>query len=95
MTKKEITRKYREWRKANGNKKPNRVLVNMWWEDESPEDKCVDVIALRSCDINTENVKDDAGILWYASGLRGLLELTSPDNGSDFVVSEVIEFYKK
>ena len=36
---------YREWRKANGNKKPNRVIVRMHWEDE-PENSLVDTIGI-------------------------------------------------
>lgn len=38
--------------------------------------------------------KDDAVILFYVSGLKGLLDLMKPNNGSDFIVDEVLEFYK-
>lgn len=94
MTKKEITRMYREWRKANNNQKPNRAIIKMYWEDESPEEARVDTISLRGFDINTEQCPDDAMILWYAGGLKGVLELTKPNNGSDFVLTKVLEFYK-
>ena len=86
---------YRDWRKENNNRKPNRVIVKMHWEDEKPEDWKVDTISLNGF-INISNPpKDDAVILFYASGLKGLLDLMKPNNGSDFVVDEVLEFYKK
>ena len=86
---------YRDWRKENGNRKPNRVIVKMHWEDEKPEDWKVDTISLNGF-LNISNPpKDDAVILFYASGLKGLLELMKPNNGNDFVVDEVLEFYKK
>jgi hypothetical protein len=95
MKKKQIIQMYRDWRKANGNKKPNRVIVKLYWEDESPADARVDTVAICPFDINTESrVKDDAIVLFYASSLSGLLELMKPDNGSDFIVTEVLEFYK-
>ena len=95
MTKKDIKTLYRAWREENGNKKPNRVIVKMHWEDEKPEDWKVDTISLNGF-INISNPpKDDAVILFYASGLKGLFELMKPGNGSDFVVDEVLEFYKK
>lgn len=91
----DIRADYKDWRKENGNQKPNRVIVKMHWEDEKPEDWKVDTISLNGF-INISNPpKDDAVILFYASGLKGLLELMTPDNGSDFVVDEVLEFYKK
>jgi len=86
---------YRDWRKENNNRKPNRVIVKMHWEDEKPEDWKVDTISLNGF-LNISNPpKDDAVILFYASGLKGLLDLMKPNNGSDFVVDEVLEFYKK
>ena len=95
QTPEDIRADYREWRKENGNKKPNRVIVKMHWEDEKPEDWKVDTISLNGF-INTSNPpKDDAVILFYASGLKGLLDLMKPNNGSDFIVDEVLEFYKK
>ncbi len=95
QTPENITEDYRAWRKENANKKPNRVIVKMHWEDEKPEDWKVDTISLNGF-LNISNPpKDDAVILFYASGLKGLLELMKPNNGSDFVVDEVLEFYKK
>lgn len=91
MSKKEITELYRTWRRENGNKIPNRAIVRMRWEDEV-DNPLVDTIALQSADVNTN---EDAWILYYAGrGLKGLLELLEPNNGSDFVVDEVLEFYK-
>ena len=83
---------YREWRNANNNQKPNRALIKMQWEDEPDEEPRTDIVALRTYN---ELCADDNSILWYASGLRGLLELLQPGNGSDFVMTEVVEFYKK
>ena len=79
---------YRAWRKEHNNARPNRVIVKMRWEDE--EEERVDTIALHTYDINA---KDDAYILFYAP-LRGIYDLTKPNNGSDFVVTEILEFYK-
>ena len=95
MTKKNIITLYREWRKENGNKKPNRVIVRMHWEDE-PERELVDTIGIIPNELigYTENMPGDALILFYVSSLQGLFELTRPDNGSDFVITEVCEFYK-
>ena len=90
MTKKEVIKMYRDWRKANCNRKPNRAIVKMYWEDETSNNTRVDTVSLEAFDVNT---KDDALILFYASGLNGLLELMKPDNGSDFIVVEVLEFY--
>ena len=95
MKKKQIIQMYRDWRKANGNQIPNRAIVKMYWEDESPVEARVDTVAICPFDINTASrVKDDAIVLFYASSLSGLLELMNPDNGSDFVILEVLEFYK-
>ena len=95
QTPENIRADYRDWRKENNNHKPNRVIVKMHWEDEKPEDWKVDTISLNGF-INISNPpKDDAVILFYASGLKGLLDLMKPNNGSDFVVDEVLEFYKK
>ena len=86
---------YQGWRKENGNKKPNRVIVKMHWEDE-PERQLVDTIGIvpESKIGFTENEPGDTMILFYVSSLEGLLELMQPGNGSDFVVDEVLEFYK-
>ena len=95
QTPENIRADYRDWRKENKNRKPNRVIVKMHWEDEKPEDWKVDTISLNGF-INISNPpKDDAVILFYASGLKGLLDLMKPNNGSDFIVDEVLEFYKK
>ena len=86
-----IVEMYRAWRKENNNRKPNRAIVKMHWEDGDNTEKGyqVDTISLNGF-INI----DDAFILFYASGLKGLLELMKPGNGSDFIVDEVLEFYK-
>ena len=94
-TLKDIVALYREFRKENKNRKPNRVIVRMHWEDE-PERQLVDTIGIvPASKIGwTEDIPGDALILYYISSLRGLLELTKPGNGSDFVVDEVCEFYR-
>ena len=96
MKKNEIKQMYRDWRKANGNKKPNRVIVKMRWEDDDNTDKDyqVDTIAIQKCDGGIYP-GDDGWILYYVSSIDNLLRLMTPDNGSDFVVTEVLEFYKK
>ena len=91
MSKKEITELYRSWRKQYNNQRPDRAIVRMYWEDEGKDEKRTDTIALKTYDVE---VKDDDNILFYAGGLKGLLELTKPNNGSDFVVTEVLGFYK-
>ena len=95
MSKKDIQELYRLWRKENGNQKPNRVIVRMYWEDEGPRYDKVDTIALETYDCDTDIPGDDGWILWYADGLKGLYALLKPGNGSDFVVTEVLEFYKR
>ena len=97
MTKKQVKDLYRQWRKENGNQMPNRAIVKMRWEDDDNTDKGyqVDTIALESCD-DEPYPQDDAYILFYAGrGIKGLLDLMTPNNGSDFVVLEVLEFYKQ
>lgn len=90
---------YRDWRKENGNKKPNRAIVKMRWEDGDNTDKGyqVDTIAIvpKSRLSECEENPDDIAILYYVSSLEGLLSLMKPGNGSDFIVDEVLEFYKK
>lgn len=89
--KKDIIRMYREWRKANNNQKPNRVIVRMHWEDE-PENHLVDTIGLEPAYVWFFD--DNPAILFYCSKISGIYDLTKPDNGSDFVVDEILEFYK-
>ena len=90
---------YRDWRKENNGQKPNRVVVKMRWEDDDNTDKGyqVDTIGIVPLSMigNTEDVPGDAMILYYVSSIDGLLGLMSPDNGSDFVVLEVLEFWKQ
>ena len=93
QTEDNIREMYRAWRKENGNKKPNRAIIKMHWEDEDIDDTRVDTIGL--VDKRWWDNCDDIAILWYASGLKGLLELMQPDNGSDFILDEVLEFYKQ
>jgi hypothetical protein len=95
QTPEDIRADYKDWRKENDNRKPNRVIVRMHWEDE-PEKQLVDTIGIVPLWKigDTENVPDDAVILFYVSSLDGLISLMKPDNGSDFVVDEVLEFWK-
>ena len=95
QTPENIRADYRDWRKDNNNRKPNRVIVKMHWEDE-PENQMVDTIAIVPARLIGwyEDFADDWSILYYASSLKGLLELMKPNNGNDFVVDEVLEFYK-
>ena len=95
MKQKDIIQMYRQFRKEHNNQKPNRVIVRMHWEDE-PERDLVDTIAIVPNRIigNTENYPGDAMILFYISSIDSLWELTKSDNGSDFIVDEVLEFYK-
>jgi len=96
QTQENVREDYREWRKDNNNRKPNRVIVKMHWEDEPKDDFKVDTICIKAGGIDIGNLpKDDAVILYYVSSLEGLLDLMKPGNGSDFIVDEVLEFYKK
>jgi len=96
QTEDNIREMYREWRKENGNKKPNRVIVRMHWEDGDNTDKGyqIDTIGIQKYDF-MNCPKDDCWLLYYVSSLKGLLSLMKEDNGSDFVLDEVLEFYKK
>lgn len=95
MKKKDIIQMYRDWRKKNQNQKPDRVIVRMHWEDE-PERDLVDTIGIIPNRLIgfTEDIPGDALILYYVSSIQELYKLTKPDNGSDFVVEEVLEYYK-
>ena len=97
MTKKEVTKLYQDWRAANRQQKPNRVIVRMSWEDgdNSESGSQVDTIGIiLNRNIGNNPPKDDAMILYYVSSLPELLNLMKPNNGSDFVVQEVLEFYR-
>lgn len=95
QTEDNIREMYREWRKENENKKPNRVIVKMHWEDD-PENINVDTIAIIRGGIDICNIpSDDAQILFYCSSLKELLQLLKPGSGADFILDEVLEFYKK
>ena len=98
QTPENIRTDYREWRKENGNRKPNRVIVKMRWEDGDNTEKgyqvdTIGIVPLRKIGW-TESEPGDALILYYVSSLEELIGLMEPDNGSDFVVDEVLEFYK-
>lgn len=88
----ELVKMYREWRKANGNQKPNRVIVKKYDDDETPEEARVCTIGIQSHDSWFWN--DNPFICYYASTLKGLWQLTIPGNGSDFTITEFLEFYK-
>lgn len=98
QTPENIRTDYREWRKENQNRKPNRVIVKMHWEDDenTEKDYQIDTIGIipQSKIGNTENIPGDALILYYVSSLEELIGLMKPGNGSDFIVDEVLEFYK-
>lgn len=95
QTESNIREMYRNWREENGNKKPNRVIVKMHWEDD-PENIKVDTLAIIRGGIDICNIpSDDAQILFYCSSLKELLQLLKPGSGADFILDEVLEFYKK
>lgn len=86
-----VVEMYRNWRKENNNRKPNRVIVKMHWEDE-PERQLVDTIGIAPENYWIDH--DNAAILFWVSTIPGLIDLMQPGNGSDFIVDEVLEFYK-
>lgn len=92
QTPENIRADYRDWRKDNNNRKPNRVIVKMRWEDE-PERQLVDTIGIAPENYWIDH--DNAAILFWISTIPGLIDLMKPNNGSDFIVDEVLEFYKK
>lgn len=98
QTEKNIREMYRDWRKEHSNEKPNRVIVKMHWEDGDNTEKGyqVDTIGIVPPRMigDTEDIPGDAVILYYVSSLKELLALMESDNGSDFVVDEVLEFWK-
>jgi len=91
QTPENIRADYRDWRKDNNNRKPNRVIVKMHWEDE-PEKQLVDTIGIAPENYWIDH--DNAAILFWISTIPGLIDLMQPGNGSDFIVDEVLEFYK-
>ena len=91
QTKRQIVQMYRDWRKANGNRKPNQAIVRIHWDDEDGDDTHVGTIGLENMDCL--KFVDNPAILWYCRTLAGLFDLRTPDNGSDFVLCEVVEFY--
>lgn len=90
MTEKEVIDLYVKGQIANNMQPPKYAEVKMYWEDDGPDEIQSDVIALHKYDIDTD---DDDAILFYANSVEGLLELMKKDNGSDFVVTDVIGFY--
>lgn len=92
MSKREIYRKYRAWRKEHNNQKPNRVYVKMYWEDESVENWHYDTLGIE--DMYKLNFNDDERVLWYARNLTDLYNLSLKNNGSDFVVIDIVSFDK-
>ena len=91
QTPENIRADYRDWRKDNNNRTPNRVIVKMHWEDE-PERQLVDTIGIAPENYWIDH--DNAAILFWISTIPGLIDLMQPGNGSDFIVDEVLEFYK-
>lgn len=91
QTPENIRADYRDWRKENNNRKPNRVIVKMHWEDE-PERQLVVTIGIAPENYWIDH--DNAAILFWVSTIQGLIDLMQPGNGSDFIVDEVLEFYK-
>lgn len=90
MTEKEVIDLYVKCQVANNMQPPRYAEVKMYWEDESPDNLHSDTIALSKYDVD---VDDDDAILFYAGGVEGLIELMKKNNGSDFVVTEVLDFY--
>lgn len=98
MKKKDIIQMYRDYRRENQNHKPNRVIVKMHWEDGDNTEKgyqidTIGIVPNRKLGEWLEPA-DDFQILFYVSSIQGLLDLMQPNNGSDFIVDEVLEFYK-
>jgi hypothetical protein len=85
---------YRDWRKGNNNRKPNRVIVKMRWEDGDNTEKGYQIDTIGIAPENYWIDHDNAAILFWVSTIQGLIDLMQPGNGSDFIVDEVLEFYK-
>ena len=94
QTPENIRADYRDWRKDNNNRKPNRVIVKMRWEDEDNTEKGYQIDTIGIAPENYWIDHDNAAILFWVSTIQGLIDLMQPGNGSDFIVDEVLEFYK-
>lgn len=94
QTPENIRADYRDWRKENNNRKPNRVIVKMHWEDGDNTEKGYQIDTIGIAPENYWIDHDNAAILFWVSTIPGLIDLMQPGNGSDFVVDEVLEFYK-
>lgn len=92
MTKKDIILKYRAWRKEHNNQKPNRVYVKMYWEDDEIENWHYDTLGIEN--MYKPNFNNDERVLYYSKTLEHIWELTQKNNGSDFIVLDVISFDK-
>lgn len=98
QTRKQINKMYRDWRRAHGNQKPNRVIVRIIWEDdyyEGDDTTSVATMGLKPDPWFTNPDADDPNLVWYAGTLDDLWEMRKLGNGSDFVVVKVLEFWKK
>ena len=77
-----IVEMYRDWRKENGNRKPNRAIVKMRWEDGNNTEKgyqvdTIGIVPKRKLDEWLEPA-DDFQILYYVSSIQDLLDLMKP-----------------
>ena len=90
-----IADRYNKWVEKYG-VAPNRVIVKMAWEDGDNTEKGwqKDVIALDSYE-GEEYPADDEEVLFYAGeGYEGLTDLLREGNGSDFILIDIIDFYR-
>lgn len=92
MSKREIYRKYRAWRKEHNNQKPNRVYVKMYWEGDEIENWHYDTLGIEN--MYKLNFEDDERVLYYSKTLKHIWELTQKDNGSDFIILDIVSFDK-
>ena len=95
ITAEDIAELYNDWKERHG-VAPNRVIVKMAWEDGDNTEKGWqrDVIALDSYE-GEEYPADDEEVLFYAGdGYEGLIDLLREGNGSDFILIDIIDFYK-
>ena len=90
MTAKEVINLYVKCQSKNQMQPLHTADVDMYWEDEGPKNIHTETISLVPYGICTI---DDDKILFYADGVEGLIGLMEKDNGSDFVVTEVLDFY--